>query len=548
MGRSRIPDSELMLDVDAYYEYGGNKTEAAKHRKMKPDTYAKRLKLAERTLHIKLNKAADGRIDVVESIARSLPRKGQVKRYILTSAQNNTHLHPGFDNLLAYAQWLEELKGSSCELLIGTYSYQMNAYGPKAVKRGRYDVNKVKEELWYDKRMEPYICDESVCLAPGLIWCGEQNILPTALNPLHSFDEYNGIKSNVVPHSKIAMESVPTMSGEYTKFNYSTGTITQRNYIQKRIGILAERKHTYGALLVEVDSNGNWWARQLHLDDDGDIMDIGPSGFTGVHIRKGKVKATKVTQTIYWGDVHAWEMDDWVLSMAWGKGGMLDVLKPNSQYLGDVFSMTTRGHHEIKNFHSTYYKHVNNAGSVEDEVNLTANMLTQASRNWCNTRIVSSNHDRHLERWLNEADFRTDPLNAKYFVLLQYQVLDAMDRGDHTFNILEWALRRASIPKKVEFLPAEESCVEVGVEHGLHGDLGPNGSRGSTTNLRKLGRPINKGHDHKATINGNVYSSGSCATAFSYASGPQSKSVSHIVTYKNGKRCIVTMSFNKWRA
>lgn len=548
MGRTRIPDSELMLDVDAYYDHGGNKAEAARHRGMRPDTYSRRLKTAELRLGIKLNKAADGRIDVVESKVRDLPDKGQVKRYVLTSAQNNTHLHPGFENLLAYVDWLDGLDDASCELMVGTYSYQMNAYGPKAVKRGKYDVKKVKEALWYDKRIEPYICDESVALAPNLIWCGEQNVLPTALNPLHSFDEYNGIKSNVVPHAKVAMESVPTMSGEYTKFNYSTGTITQRNYIQKRIGILAEQKHNYGALLVEVNENGSWWARQLHLDDQNEIMDLGPTGFSGVHVSKGKVKAHRAVQSIYWGDVHAAELDIWVRSMAWGPSGMLDTLRPHSQFMGDVFSMTTRGHHEIKNFHSTYSKHVNGEDSVEDEVQLTADLISEAGRDWCSSYIVPSNHDDHLGKWLNEADFRTDPLNAKYFVLLQYQVLDAMDRGDYKFNVLEWALRRAGIPKDVVFIPPEESHVEAGVEHGLHGHLGPNGTRGSTANLRKLGRPVNKGHDHKATINGNVYSAGSCATKFSYASGPQSKSVSHIVTYKNGKRCMVTMWFNRWRA
>ena len=30
-------------------------------------------------------------------------------------------------------------------------------------------------------------------------------------------------------------------------------------HIQKRIGILSEQKHSYGALIVEVDDTGSWW-------------------------------------------------------------------------------------------------------------------------------------------------------------------------------------------------------------------------------------------------------------------------------------------------
>jgi len=162
--------------------------------------------------------------------------------------------------------------------------------------------------------------------------------------------------------------------------------------------------------------------------------------------------------------------------------------------------------------------------------------------------IIASNHDRHLERWLNEADFRQDPVNAKYFMELQWQMLDAIDRGDKDFNILEWSLLKTGVSTEVRFLGLDESFVIKGVESGLHGDLGPNGSRGSTRALTKLGRPINKGHDHTAAIRDQVYSSGACSLSFPYMKGPNSHSVSHITTYKNGKRALITMWSDKWRA
>src|SRR5262249_10829390 len=162
--------------------------------------------------------------------------------------------------------------GDTCEFILGSFSYAIDAYGAKAVKRGTFDkkvANGSLGKLWYAPELVPYIKDEAIQLAPGLIWCGEMNILPTVVHPLTGLDDYNGRNSNIIPHVKHAMESIASLADEATKFNYSTGTITLRNYIQKRAGIVAERKHTYGALIVEVDHEGNWYVRQLTVDDKG---------------------------------------------------------------------------------------------------------------------------------------------------------------------------------------------------------------------------------------------------------------------------------------
>lgn len=545
----RISDEELLKDVEAYHECGGNKSEAARERGLSRSAYRERLEQATDRLGVQFGKIAEGAIEAPEPSVQALPAKGGVTRYLLTSIQNNTHLHPGFHNLLALKDYFNNLPNSSCELLVGTYSYQLASYGPKAVKRGTFQGRKLFEKLWFDKEAEPYIRDESLELAPGLIWCGEQNILPTNKNPLTGFETYNGRKSNIIPHAKIAMQSVAAMPDESAKFNYTTGTITQRNYIQKRSGIIAEQEHNYGATLVEVDYDGNWWVRQIHIDEDHAIMDIGPAGSPGLRVQAGIVTEQSVTEAITWGDIHAAEMEMWVRHLCFGENGMLDQLRPRYQFLHDVFSMRSRGHHEEYDFHRIYQKKVEDEASVLDEIEVTADLLTETHREFCHTLVVHSNHDRHLNRWLNEADFRRDPLNAKYFCLLQYQVLDAIDRGDKYFNILEWALRNtASIPKQIEFLPPNKSYIVKDIENALHGDLGQNGARGSTVGLTKLGRPVNKGHDHTAAIRGNVYSCGACSLNFAYKNGPSSQSITHIVTYENGTRSLVTMWANRFRA
>lgn len=558
-----ISIEELQADVQAYIDAGGNRSAAAKARGLPRMTFNDRLKSAEIRLGIKLGKVADGRIEEVKVEVWPLPAEGKVNRYIFTSIQNNTYLHPAWTNLKAYADWLADYETTeSARFSVGTYSYALDAYGAKAVKRGAW---KPTGDLWYAPEVTEYILDTTVELAPGLVWCGEMNILPTTRHPLSGLETYHGRKSNIVPHAKVAMESVPSMAHEGTKFNWSTGTITQRNYIQKQAGIKAEDGHCYAGILVEVDHEGNWWVRQLHIDANGTVYDVGPSGIKttgGVRISGGQVIPGAPVEAITWGDIHTAEMEPWVRDLGWGKPakgdqeaswGMLDWLHPKRQVMHDIFSMRSRGHHEMKDFHALYTKHVAGQESVEGEIKETARFLTDSWREWCETVVVPSNHDRHLDRWLNDEDPRKDPLNARYHMRLQHALLESIDRGAKGFNILEWALREQGVPQAVHFLVLDQSyviCREIdgGIECALHGDLGPNGARGSTRNLAKLGRAVNKGHDHTAAIRDKVYSTGACSLSFAYMKGPGAHSISHIVTFENGTRQIVTMWEGRWRA
>lgn len=560
---AKLTDEELQQDVEAYIAHGGNRSAAAKARGLPRMTYNDRLKEAELRLGIRLGKVADGRIEEVQREVWELPPEGKVNRYVFTSIQNNTHLHPGWINLKAYQDWLAEYPTThSSRFVVGTYSYALDAYGAKAVKRGSWKPQ--EDGPWYAREAIEYIVDGRVELAPGLVWCGEMNILPTARHPLTGLDTYNGRNSNIVPHAKIAMESVASMAHEGTKFNWSTGTITQRNYIQKSAGIKAEQGHSYGGLVVEVDHEGNWWVRQLHIDGNGAVYDVGPSGMAtigGVRVVGGQVLPGAQVEAITWGDIHSAEMAPWVRDLAWGNPkdetapqmGMVDWLRPKVQVCHDIFSMRSRGHHEAKDFHATYRKHVDGIDSVQGEVQQCAAWLWDSYREWCKTIVVPSNHDRHLDRWLNEEDPRKDPKNARYHMQLQHAMLDAMDRKDRGFNVLEYALRQEGIPKDIKFLYLDESyvlCRDVdgGIECGLHGDLGAGGSRGSTKGLTRLGRAVTKGHDHKATIMDNVYSVGVCSLDFSYTKGPSAHSISHVVTFENGRRQIITMWEGRWRA
>ncbi len=481
-----------------------------------------------------------GRVNerVVES--RPLPGHGEVHRYMLTSAQNNTHANQRvWDNFKALA------KHYDAEVLVGSFSYNKANFGPKAVKKGTKDSHDT-EDLWYDPQLEPHFADHPVELAPGLLWCGEMNILPTAVKPLQGLEVYTGRKSGIFPHVKVHMHSVASGKWEPTKFNYTTGTVTKRNYLQKKAGLKAEFHHIYGGLIVEVDHEGDWFVRQLIADDKGCIYDL------DLKVEKGRVTRGHKAKSITWGDIHEATIDPVVKEVAWGRGGMLDTLKAEYQFMHDLLDFRARNGHTAKRglIHDRFAAYVMGHDSVEDEVAGVARFLKESSRPWCKTHVVDSNHDNFMMEWLRIGDYRNDPINALYFLEAQLHVYRSIKNApEKPVNLLRWAVERVNGERPgVRFLNEDESFVLLGIEHGLHGDRGPNGARGTQSNYARMGRRVNRGHEHSAGILDGVYTAGLSGNMDQgYNKGPSSWSHSHIVTYANGKRAIITMWNGKWR-
>lgn len=460
----------------------------------------------------------------------TLPEEGQVKRYILTSAQNNTWVNkPVWDNLMLLADHYQ------AEVKVARFAYNLQGFQPA----------KGDEELWYDPVLADYISDERIELAPTLVWCGEMNILPTAARPLSQLDTYTGTKSAIIPHVKIAMESIANNKWEPTKFNYTTGTVTNLNYIQKKAGLKAEFHHCFGALLVEVDHLGRWFARQLNADSRNTIYDL------DVKVESGELTTGNRVEAINWGDVHEQELSPAIKELCWGEDGLLNHLRPKYQFMHDLVSFSRRNHHDRKDPHKMFGIHVAGRDSVEGEMESVAQFLVEDSaRDFCTTVVVDSNHDNALTRWLKEADYRRDPVNALFFLRCQTRKYESIAEEDGWFHLVEWVLQNKGVPEAVRFLRVDESfniCGEI--ECGMHGHLGPNGARGTPWNLAKLGSKANTGHTHSAGIRDGLYTAGTCSVMdMGYNSGPSSWSHSHIVTYPNGKRTIVTMWHGAYRA
>ncbi len=485
---------------------------------------------------------ATGQVHYRRAEPRALPPEGKVATYILTSAQLSTEVHAAFwKNLRAYEKWCR--RDGPTEILVAQMTYDQRQYRRSDQVKARSKAAE-GDAVWIADEVRPYLSDGRVKLAPTLQWCGELNILPTAVRPLTGLDGYTGRDSCIVPHTKLALESVATGRYEPTKFMYTTGACTLRNYVQKRAGQIAEFHHAYAALIVEVLADGRWFVRQLNATSDGNFQDL-----TRV-VRDGKVTDGARVAGMVWGDIHASAMDHDVRLLCWGSWGpklprgapvpVIDVLRPEHQFFNDLDDSHADSHHDRKSARKRFEAWL--AGnSVAAEVLLTRHFLIHARRDFCESIVVPSNHDEHRDRWLDEADPRSDPHNSRLWHEANAAMRTALVKKQ------KWTFAAWQYSDLARVLDRDEPFVLHEIEI-THGDLGPNGARGSTQSLLKTCRRLAKGHDHSATIRDGITSAGVCARTLAYARGYSSWSISHVPIYPNGKRCILTQNGNAYWA
>ena len=462
------------------------------------------------------------------------------KTYILTCAQNDTELHEAaWQNLRALADY------DGADIMVARFTYNTACRAANGQKTSRERGESA--EVW-DERLYAYFRDTSIQIAPGLVWCGELQILPTATDPIGGLESYTGRDSAIIPHVKFAIKSVAAPKGHAAKLIYTTGTITQRNYIAKKQGQKASFHHGYGALIVEVCADGAWFVRQLNADSEGTIYDLDR------RVANGRVTIGHRPEAIVWGDIHTRQLQRDMRVLAWGAGGILDQLEPRRQVMHDVLDFRSQNHHDRNDPWKTYAKHVDRGTGVHDEIVELAHFLQYSSRGYCETAVVAANHDEALTRWLKEADWREDSENAELILEGNAAALRAIRQRDKRFLPVAWAVNRATGVDlhNTRWLERDESYIvcedaQGGIELGMHGDRGPNGSRGSLRSFAKTGRKCIVGHGHSLEQHdGALQVPVMGALDQGYNIGPSSWSQGFAIVYANGKRSPVVIWKGRW--
>lgn len=504
-GKAYADSEELFEDLMSYAE---------KERRAKIEREAEReRKRAAKKAAKEALPVADGFHKVEERIKRY-----PAGRYILTVAQNNTLSDPAF--LQAMKCFASE-RGAT--ILIACTTYNKNGF------------NQPEDNLWYDKDIMPYLVNGHINLDDFAHFIADANVIVTAKNPISGFEAATpaGVHT-IVPASKIGLKVTAALKGGRTKIVTSTGAATMRNYILRKAGTVAAFEHNIGA--VYVDTIEGVIRHVERMGDDHGFYDIdgyySANGF--VPLAAGDIAALQP------GDIHAEKLERNNLASLLS---LIDELKPESIVLHDVMDFSSRNHHNIKDAFFIHKQTVAN-NTVSNDLNTVASVILQLNDSGSKIHVVESNHDLAIETWLKNADWKTDPINARIYLESALDwIKHQEDQPETPYNALERACRRAFPHEQhawddINFHKVDESLIIAGVEN-CHGHNGVNGSRGSPTQFRALGIPLNTGHTHSPSIYGKVYTAGVLASLdMGYNVGASSWAIAHVITYRNGQRQI----------
>jgi hypothetical protein len=468
----------------------------------------------------------------------SFPAPGEkTKTFLLTSAQDSSKIsEPFFTNLKAFAEFNE------AEILIGGYTYNKSLFEDHSKRSGLFHPE-----------LEPYMVWGQVELGE-LLFLAEMNTSPTATTPLSGFETYTKDKWGIFPHPKVQMLSIATHKEDKPKLLFTTGSVTEPNYVQKKAGIKAQFHHVLGAAVVELNDDNTYFVRHVIADDTGSFYDL------DTFVSGGKVTTGHSVEAISYGDIHHEKLDPTVARTTWGYDvnsrttstaiNLVDFLKPKFQFFHDLSDFDPRNHHNIGDIHFRYARHVQGNDNVETALTGCADFLKETYRPWSKSVVVQSNHDNALVTWLKNADYRTDPENALFFLETQTEYYTDLKAGIKTPKIFENTIRKLADLDGLDIVfNSEDQSFKIcdDIECGQHGHLGANGSKASPKQFAKMGPRVIMGHSHTASIMDGVYINGvSGKLDMGYNKGPSSWSHSHTVVYPNGKRAILTMMHGRW--
>lgn len=469
------------------------------------------------------------------------------RTFIFTGAQNDAPVHrPFWNNLQAYA------KAIGAQIVVGPWTYETSWWS---------ETNPSARN--YDPLIEDRLCFGQMALGDNFLFCGEMNTLPTASRPISDLTTYSRGKWAVFPHAKLQLKSVPsTDPAQQAHQVMTTGAVTMPKVIPRKAGIKSIFHHVIGATIVEFDQEQRPFPRQLNAEEDGSFYDL------DIRVANGKVSRGHSVRAVVCPDVHRRKLSNVSSRAIFGydiksgariKNSLIETLKPEYILIHDLLDFETRNHHnEWDNAHF-FEMAVRRRDSVFAEVREAAHFLAVIKDLGAKVKVVDSNHDLALERWVREGRYRNDGPNIRYGLELECAYLDyrkkladAMDMDQETpkFSMFEHAARLAmgSSLEGIEWIYDGQSFKVDGIECGHHGFRGANGARGTVAGYAALGCKMSIGDKHSPEILDGVYVSGAMQLQHGYNKGPSGWAVTCTIQYKNGKRSLVTLQEGHWRA
>lgn len=459
--------------------------------------------------------------------------RGEVTRQtlVITWAQNATPVHkPFFNALQAYC------KANDAQLVVIPGRYK----NPTS----RWEESQVNAQ-WWDAALVPYLINKRAQLNSNLMLLADIRVQPTAVAPLIGFEGLTHGESGILGHPKLQMTVIPTPHKRLPKMLTTTGAVTVENYSDTKAGKKGEFHHVLGAVVVELEGNF-YHLRHINARKDGAFCDLDKAYFAN-----GKVEGSGPYEAIVMGDTHVEFTDPIVDRATFDAGGLIERLNPKALVFHDLLdNYAVNPHHNGNPFINTLKHKVGLSNCKRGIENACEFVEERAGKR--RVFVVGSNHNDFLNRWMNSQDWRHDPKNAELYLETALEMVRTAKIGAQGAEIQDpfamWFNRLVS-KRNIRCLGRNESLVIAGIECSLHGDQGPNGSRGSRANLSKIGAKTIIGHSHTPGITNGCYQTGTSTPLSLEYTGPVGSWLqSHVSIDPMGKRHIHTLIKGKfWR-
>lgn len=456
--------------------------------------------------------------------SRDLP---EFRRAIIVAAQNATPVHGKFWSCILTAA---EAIGAQVFVIPTRYQNPTSQWSGSQANAEYYDPA-VAKYLWNER----YDFNENLRLLADIP--GQ----PTEVNPLAGLDGISHASSCIVGHSKLQLRTVAVPQGRTPKILTTTGICTVENYTQARRSKIGAFHHSLSACLVELDGKG-FHLRQLHYSKTHEAITDGAAATMYRH--NGVVCKAPRPLALGMGDTHVDSIDPLVESATFKPNGMIDSLRPRNVVYADLLDMYSRNHwHEGDPF-TDAGKRDTGRDDVKAEVFRAITFVKERRIKGVEYVVQASNHNDMLRRWILKADWKKDPQNSDFYLETALHLrrnLHVTRKGVTYPDPFKWWVDKAKMAH-VRVLDIDESFSLADVEMGMHGDIGPNGSRGSRKNLSRIGTKSIIFHSHSPGIEEGCYQAGtSTLLRLEYNHGPSSWLNSHVLLQHDGKRQLLNI-------
>ena len=326
---------------------------------------------------------------------------------------------------------------------------------------------------------------------------------------------------------------------DFPHFVMTTGSITTpdyttTSYMSDRTAFIASNDHVMGGLIIELEDEKWYHFRQFQISEDDSFIDL---GFR--YMPDGTIEE-EMAEAFVLGDWHAGVTDP-TAKQAWLE--VCEEVGVKSLVMHDMYDGFSINHHERENVITRAKRAIAGKHNLRSEIELFTRDINELCEYADQLVIVKSNHDEVLDRYLATGYYVKDPENHRYALDLAAAMMDGEDP-------LRFAAEKIGLKYKdsVRWLDRDEDFKISDIQLGAHGDLGPNGARGSIRALEGAYSQSVTGHAHSPEILRGAWQVGTSSyLKLSYNRGPSSWLHSSCLVYKDGSRQLINSLNGKWR-